>query len=87
MDGVQVTLPVELLEAAGVDPTDASHVTSMLLSLELFREHKISVGRAAELCRTSIEAFLVFAGHHDAPMHYGLSDLEEDRQTLERLSS
>lgn len=87
MDGVQVTLPVELLEAAGVDPTDASHVTSMLLSLELYREHKISVGRAAELCRTSIEAFLVFAGHHDAPMHYGLSDLEEDRQTLERLSS
>jgi predicted HTH domain antitoxin len=87
VEGVQVTLPVELLEAAGVDPANPSRDAAMLLSLELYREHKISLGRAAELCRTPVEAFLVFAGHHDAPMHYGLSDLDEDRQTLERLSS
>jgi predicted HTH domain antitoxin len=53
----------------------------MLLTLELYRENKISLGRAAELCQTSVEAFMVFAG----PMHYSASDLEEGRRTLEHL--
>jgi predicted HTH domain antitoxin len=87
MDGVQVTLPVELLEAAGVNPADASRDATMLLALELYRENKISLGRAAELSRTSVEGFMVFAGHREVAMHYSLSDLEEDRRTLERLSS
>jgi hypothetical protein len=30
---------------------------------------------------------MVFAGKHEVPMHYSLADLEEDRLTLERLSS
>jgi predicted HTH domain antitoxin len=87
MDGVQVTLPVELLEAAGLNPADASKDAAMLLALELYRENKISLGRAAELSQTSVEAFMVFAGRHEVPVHYGLSDLEEDRRTIERLSS
>ena len=87
MDGVQVTLPAELLEAAGVDPADASREAAMLLALELYRENKISLGRAAELCGSSVEAFLIFAGRHDAPLHYGLRDLEQDHQTLDRLGS
>jgi hypothetical protein len=33
-----------------------------------------------------IEAFMVFAGKHEAPMHYSVADLEEDVRTLERLS-
>jgi predicted HTH domain antitoxin len=87
MDGVQVTLPAALLEAAGVSLADASRDAAMLLSLELYRENKVSLGRAAELCQTPVEAFMVFAGHHEAPVHYGLADLEEDRHTLDRLNS
>ncbi len=87
MDGIQVTLPAELLEAAGVDPADASRESARLLALELYREHKVSLGRAAELCDMPIEAFMVMAGKRDAPMHYGLSDLEEDRLRLQRLSA
>jgi predicted HTH domain antitoxin len=86
MDGVQITVPAELLEAAGVNPADASRESAKLLALELYRENKVSMGRAAELCGTPIEAFMVFAGKHEAPMHYSVSDLEEDRLTLERLS-
>jgi predicted HTH domain antitoxin len=86
MDVVQVALPAELLEAAEVNPADASRGTAMLLALELYRENRISLGRAAELCETSIEQFLVFAGHHDIPIHYNSQDLEEDRRTLARLS-
>lgn len=77
----------ELLEAADVNLNDASRDTSLLLALELYRENKISLGRAAGLSQTPIEAFMVFAGKHEVPMHYSLADLEEDRLTLERLSS
>ena len=87
MDAVQVSLPADLLKAAGVNPDDASREATMLLTLELYRENKISLGRAAELCQTSVEAFMVFAGGHEGPMHYSTADLEEDRGTLERLSS
>jgi predicted HTH domain antitoxin len=85
--GIQVILPVELLEAAGVNLDDASSDTSLLLALELYRESRISLGRAAELPQTAVEAFMVFAGKHEVPIHYSLSDLDEDRLTLERLSS
>ena len=81
------TLPSELLEAAGMNPADASRDAAMLLALELYRESRVSLGRAAELCDMPIKAFMVFAGQHEAPMHYSVSDLEEDRQTLELLSS
>lgn len=87
METVQVSLPTELLEEAGVDPADASTKAAMLLALELYRENKISLGRAAELCRIPIEAFMVFAGSHEVPVHYGAFDLDTDRRTLERLSS
>ncbi len=87
MNGVQITVPAELLEAAGVNPADASRESARLLALELYREHKVSLGRAAELCDMPIEAFMVFAGKHEAPMHYSVSDLDEDRPTLERLSA
>jgi predicted HTH domain antitoxin len=82
-----VSLFDELLEAADVNLNDASRDTSLLLALELYRENKISLGRAAGLSQTPIEAFMVFAGKHEVPMHYSLADLEEDRLTLERLSS
>jgi predicted HTH domain antitoxin len=87
MDGVQVVLPAELLALAGVNLADASREATMLLALELYRENKISLGRAAELSQTSVEAFMVFAGQYEVSMHYAPADLEEDRQTLERLSS
>lgn len=87
MDSVQVTLPTELLRAAGVDPADASQDAARLLALELYREDKISLGRAAELSQTSVEAFMVFAARHTVAIHYNLKDLEEDRETLERLGS
>jgi predicted HTH domain antitoxin len=87
MNGVQITVPAELVEAAGVNPADASSESVKLLALEPYRENKVSLGRAAELCDMPLEAFMVFAGKHEAPMHYSVSDLEEDRLTLERLSA
>ena len=67
-----------------MNPADVSRDATMLLALELYRENKISLGRAAELCKTSVEAFMVSAGRHEVPMTYSPSDLEDDRRTLDR---
>jgi hypothetical protein len=40
----RVKLPAELLEAAGVNPGDASRESARLLALELYRENKVSPG-------------------------------------------
>jgi predicted HTH domain antitoxin len=85
MEKVSVELPVELASAAGMDMGNLSAETVCLLALELYREDKVSLGRAAELCRMPVGKFMEFAAQHNVPLHYGAEELEEDRRTLERL--
>ena len=85
MEVVNVQIPEELVLAAGIDPPSLSAAAARLLALELFREDKISLGRASELCQMSLEEFMVLAARHHVPLHCGADDLEEDRRTGERL--
>lgn len=85
MKSVQVTLPESLVEAAQLSRSNPSVDAARLLALELFREDKVSLGRAAELCDTPVETFMEFAGQRKVPLHYGIEELEEDRATLQRL--
>ena len=55
-----------------------------LPALELFREDKISLGRAAELCQTPVEVFMEFAGQREVALHYEIPELEEDHNTFQR---
>ena len=84
MKTVRVELAEDLAQAAQLSSSDPSLDLARLVALELFREDKISLGRAAELCRTPVEAFIEFAGKRQVPLHYGTSELEEDRRTLQR---
>jgi predicted HTH domain antitoxin len=86
MEMVKLELPVALVQAASLDIGNLSQEAARLLALELFREEKISLGRAAELCRTPLAAFMDFAAAHDvSPIRYGWDELEEDRRTLAEL--
>lgn len=79
-------MPVALVQAAKLDASDLSQEAARLLALELFREQKVSIGRAAELCRTPLAAFMDFAAKHEvSPIRYGVTELEEDRRTLAEL--
>jgi len=53
METVDVKLPSELLKAANLEESRLSEEAARLLALELYREDKVSLGRAAELCRRS----------------------------------
>ena len=85
MKSVQVHFSEDLAEAAQLNQANPSADAARLLALELFREDKVSLGRAAELCETPVEAFMEFAGKRQVPLRYGAAELESDRQTLERL--
>lgn len=86
MEMKSLQLPTELLQIVGsLNAGDLATETAKLLALELFREDKVSLGRAAELCSTPIEAFMEFAAAHEAPLHYGIAELDEDRRTLAKL--
>jgi len=85
MQTLSVEIPTELVLAAGLDTSDLSAETARLLALELYREEKVSLGRASELCRMPVEQFMEFAAQHNVPLHYGVDELEEDRRTLDRL--
>jgi len=75
---VKLELPSALLEAASFQAGDASRETARLLALKLYREDKVSLGRASEFCRTPLAAFTDFAaGHGVPPLRYTLEDLDE----------
>ena len=85
MQTVRVEIPRELVVAAGLDPDNLSAEAARLLALELYREDKVSLGRASELCQMPVEQFMEFAARHNVSLHYGSDELEEDRRTMERL--
>lgn len=85
MQTVRLEISTELVSAAGLDTQNLSAETAQLLALGLYREDKISLGRASELCQMPVEQFMEFAAQHGVALHYGADELEEDLRTLERL--
>jgi hypothetical protein len=62
MDRVRIDLPAALLRAAHLKEENLSFEVAQLLALELYREEKVSLGRAAELCETPTGCFHGFCG-------------------------
>jgi len=88
METVDVKLPSELLRVANLEESSLSQEAARLLALELYREDKVSLGRAAELCQTPVAAFMDFAAKHGVPpLRYSFEDLEEERQTADRFKA
>jgi predicted HTH domain antitoxin len=88
METGDVKLPSSLLRAANVEESNLPEEAARLLTLELYREDKFSLGRAAELCHMPLAAFMDFAAKHGvAPLRYSFEDLEEERQSADALKA
>ncbi len=85
MTNVTVEIPTEVLTLAGLPNGSASNRATRLLVLELFREGRVSLGRAAELAGASVEEFMEFSAQRQVSLHYTETDLCEDRATADRL--
>ena len=80
---LQLQVPEWLLEYLPVK--NLENEIKLLISLELYREGKISLGKAAEIAGLSIEEFLYELRKRDIPINYDLEELEEDLKTMEEL--
>jgi predicted HTH domain antitoxin len=88
METVNVKLPSELLKAANLEAGSLSQEAARLLALELYREDKVSLGRAAELRQTPVAAFMDFAARHGVPpLRYSFEDLEEEPKIADRFKA
>jgi predicted HTH domain antitoxin len=85
MANVTVEVPEEVFVLAGVPEGSTSDQAAKLLALELFREGRASLGRAAELAGVSVDEFMDFSGRRQVAIHYVEDDLVEDRETAARL--
>ena len=85
---MDVKLPSELMRVANLEESGLSQEVAGLLALEFYREDKVSLGCAAELCLTPLAAFMDFAARHGVPpLRYSSEDMEEERQTAGRLKA
>jgi predicted HTH domain antitoxin len=88
METVRIELPSALLRAANLEGSNVSQEAARLLALELYREDKVSLERAAELCQTPLAAFMDFSAKHGVPaLRYNYEDLEEERRSTDRLEA
>ncbi len=88
MDTVRIELPSALLRAANLEERNLSQDAARLLALEVYREDKVSLERAAELCQTPLAAFMDFAAKHGVPpLRYNHEDLEEELRSTDRLKA
>lgn len=85
MSTVQVDLPEEMLALAKAGD-DHSHSAAKLIALELFRERRISAGKASEFAGMPLEAFLEFSAAREVPMNVTLQDWEQDQATIRELN-
>jgi predicted HTH domain antitoxin len=85
---VDIKFPLELLRVANLEKRSLSEEAARLLALELYREDKVSLGRAAELCLTPVAAFMDLATKHGVPpLRYSFEDLEQESQATDRLKA
>jgi len=86
MKTVDVKLPSDLVEAANLENANVSQEAARLLALELYREDKVSLGRAAELCQTPLASFMDFVAKHGVPpLRYSFEELKEERRSTDEL--
>jgi predicted HTH domain antitoxin len=79
METVRLQLPSALLKQLSSEGTDLSQEAARLLALELYREDKVSLELAAQLCQTSLAVFMDFVAKHGVPpLRYSYEDLEEE---------
>ncbi|GAB6101145.1 UPF0175 family protein [Thermococcus atlanticus] len=57
----------------------------LLAAIELYREGKLSLGKAAEFAGLSVREFLYELRKRDVPINYTREEAEEDIRTVEGL--
>ncbi len=85
MKNVTIELPEEVFNKARIDLKSASEEVRKLIALELYRERKISMSRAAEIAGMPLSEFISLSSSKEISIYYTIEDLEKDREIAKKL--
>ena len=84
MKTVSVDIPRELIYIFKIQEKDLSKAVRESLAIELYREGKISMGKAAEIAEVSRWEMFDLLGRKKIPMQYHPEDFKQDIETLKK---
>lgn len=82
---VKIRVPSEV--AGLISPRRLEDELRLLAALELYREGRVSLGKAAEIAGLSLREFLYELRIRRIPLNYDLEELEEDLKVVNELLS
>ncbi len=83
---IEIKVPDSILQVLGIDRKNLSKLLKLELATHYFEKGKLSFGQAREMAEVSVYDFIDFLRQRGIPLHYDLAELEDDLQTIERLS-
>lgn len=78
---MSLTIPDEVIESIGISETELLREIAVIL----FRDKKLSIGRASRLARMNLMEFRRLLASRQISVGYGLTELQEDLKTLEQI--
>lgn len=80
---IKVEIPKELPLLCKIDEDDIPAYIRKLIALELFREGKVSLGKASEIAGLSVLEMMFLLKEKKIPLNYSVNDFEKDLNVLE----
>jgi len=85
MEEISVKVPRDLVRILKVRDEEVPKLVRLYLAIELYREGKVSLGKAAEIAGVSKWEMMEILASKNVPIQYDVVDLERDIKTLEEM--
>jgi predicted HTH domain antitoxin len=85
METVSIDFPRDLINIFKIREKEFPHKVRVTLSVELYREGLVSIGKAAEIAKVSIWEMQEILAEKKVPLNYYSEDLETDIKTLKKV--
>ena len=85
MGEICVKVPRDLVRILKVRDEDITKLVRLYLAIELYREGKVSLGKAAEIVGVSKWEMMEILASKNIPIQYDVEDLKKDIKTLEEM--
>ncbi len=86
MEEICVKFPRTIELVFNEDEEETIEEIKEIVTLELYKQGKISVGKAAEILGLSKSEMLTILSFRKIPINYDINDLKEDIKTLEKVN-
>ncbi|MFO7966315.1 MAG: UPF0175 family protein [Archaeoglobaceae archaeon] len=77
---VRIELPDDIISILGVK--NLNNEARLLIAIELYREGKISLGKAAEIANLNIREFLYELRKREIPINYDSDEFTKDMEVI-----